>query len=82
MRRPLFYWARNELWRREHLEKTRGIALEREEREKLERWLMSLADELDELEAEEFYLEGPRARRKQFREEAEFYFGRKRKASC
>jgi GNAT superfamily N-acetyltransferase len=75
-RRPLFYWARNEIWRREHLGKTKGISFEPQERAKLERWLMSLADELDELEAEEFYADGPRPKRKQFREEAGWCLGR------
>jgi GNAT superfamily N-acetyltransferase len=79
-RRPLFYWARNEIWRREHLGKTKGIPFEPQERAKLERWLMSLADELEELEAEEFYPDGPRPKRKQFREEAGWCLGRKRKA--
>ena len=36
-RRPLFYWARNEIWRREHLGKTKGIPFEPQERAKLER---------------------------------------------
>jgi GNAT superfamily N-acetyltransferase len=79
-RRPLFYWARNEIWRREYLGKAKGIPFEPQERAKLERWLMSLADELDELEAEEFYPDGPRTKRKQFREEAGWCLGRKRKA--
>jgi GNAT superfamily N-acetyltransferase len=78
-RRPLFYWARNEIWRREHLGTTKGIPFEPQERAKLERWLISLADELDELEAEEFYPDGPRPKRKQFREEAGWCLGRKRK---
>jgi len=79
-RSPLFYWARHEIWRREHLEKARGIPFEPQERAKLERWLISLADELDELEAEEFYPDGPRPKRKQFRDEAGWCLGRKRKA--
>jgi GNAT superfamily N-acetyltransferase len=49
-RRPLFYWVRNELWRRAYLEKRRGIPFEPLERAKLERWFMALADELDRLE--------------------------------
>jgi hypothetical protein len=60
-RRPLFYWARNEVWRRAYLGKTKGIPFEPQEREKLEQWLMSLA----ELEAEEFYPDAPRPKRKQ-----------------
>jgi GNAT superfamily N-acetyltransferase len=52
-RRPLFYWARNELWRRAYLQKTRGIPFEPLDRAKLERWFMALADELDTLEREE-----------------------------
>jgi len=78
-RRPLFYWARNEIWRREHLGKTKGIPFEPQERAKLERRLISLADELDELEAEEFYPDGPRPKRKQFREEAGWCLGRGKK---
>jgi RimJ/RimL family protein N-acetyltransferase len=78
--RPLFYWARNEIWRREHLNKTKGIPFEPREREKLEQWLMSLADELDELEAEESYPDGSRPKRKQFREEAGWCLGWKRNA--
>jgi GNAT superfamily N-acetyltransferase len=50
-RRPLFYWARNEIWRRKHLEKTKGMPFQGFERAKLEGWLISLADGLDELEA-------------------------------
>lgn len=78
-RRPLFYWARNEIWRREHLTKTKGIPFGPQECAKLERWLLSLADELDEIEAEEFYPDGPRPKRKQFREEASWCLGRKKK---
>jgi GNAT superfamily N-acetyltransferase len=76
-RRPLFYWARNEIWRRKHLEKTKGMPFEAFERAKLEGWLISLADELDELEAEEFYPDGPRTKRKHFREEAGWRLGRR-----
>lgn len=78
-RRPLFYWARNEIWRREHLGKTKAIPFEPQEREKLEQSLMSLAGELDELEAEEFYPDGPRPKRKQFREEAGWCLRRRTK---
>jgi GNAT superfamily N-acetyltransferase len=63
-REPLFYWARNEIWRREHLEKTGGVPFEPRERAKLESWFFALADELDALEAEEFYPDGPQPKRK------------------
>jgi GNAT superfamily N-acetyltransferase len=52
-RRPLFYWVRNELSRRAYLQETQGIAFDPVERATLERWFMSLADELDALEKEE-----------------------------
>lgn len=45
---------------------------------KLKNWFFALADELDGLEAEEFYPDGPQPKRKHYREEAEFYFGGKR----
>jgi GNAT superfamily N-acetyltransferase len=77
-RRPLFYWARNEIWRRAHLGKAKGIPFEPQERAKLESWFFALADELDALEAEEFYPDGPRPKRKRYQEDAEYYFGRKR----
>jgi hypothetical protein len=78
-REPLFYWARNEIWRREHLEKTRGVPFEPQERAKLESWFFALADELDALEAE-FYPDGQQPKRKRYREEAEYYFDRTGKA--
>ena len=77
-REPLFYWARNEIWRREHLKKRKGIPFEPQERAKLESWFFALADDVDELEAEEFHPDGPQPKRKHYREEAEFYFGEKR----
>ena len=52
-RRPLFYWVRNELSRRAHLQETRGIPFEPLDRAKLEKWFMALADELATLEREE-----------------------------
>ena len=79
-RRPLFYWMRNELWRREYLEETRGIPLEPLERAKLERWFMALADELDALEREELWFDRRAAGRCLYREEASRYLVRKEKA--
>jgi hypothetical protein len=72
-------WARNEIRRRRHLEKTQRLPFDPHARAKLESWFFALADELDELEAEEFYPDGPRGKRKRFREEAEHYFGRQKK---
>jgi len=79
-RRPLFYWMRNELWRREYLEETRGIPLEPLERAKLERWFMALADELDALEREDPWFDRRAAGRRLYREEASRYLVRKEKA--
>jgi hypothetical protein len=65
-----------EIWRRQHLEKKRGVPFEPHERAKLASWFFALADELDALEAEEFYPDGPQPKRKCYQEEAEYYFDR------
>jgi GNAT superfamily N-acetyltransferase len=76
-RRPIFYWLRSEIWRKEYLWETQRIRFEPDEKLRLERWLMALGAELDELEEAYYGISSGGRGCNRYREEVRRLIGRR-----